>query len=92
MKKISDLQLELGLKVKPMSKKRALAVYVYNATLGNEEKKHVWANEETFDRLTLRRDARPSGKAARSWKASLNKRERRNRELHEDREPRYLQG
>ena len=43
--------------------KKALAVYVYNATLDNEEKKHVWANEETFDRLSLEERRGQSGRA-----------------------------
>ena len=77
-----------------MSKKRALASYVYYAPLGDEEKKHTWANEETFDRLTFKREARLCGTAkadALSRKVSWKKRERRNRELLEERKPRFLQ-
>ena len=80
--------------MKPMSKKRAPDFYVYYAPLGSEEKKHTWANEETFDRLTFKREVRLCGTAkadALSRKASWKKRERRNRELLEERKPRFLQ-
>ena len=42
-----------------MSKKRAPDFYVYYAPLGSEEKKHTWANEETFTHLTFKETVRP---------------------------------
>ena len=91
MKKRDALYNLARAKERDHTEKKALAVYVHNATLDLKEKKHIWANEETFDRLNLERDARPKWLGARLWKASWNERERRNRGPPQDREARYLQ-